>query len=69
MTESREYHTKWSKTDRYHGIIYMQNLKNNTNESTFSTERDWQMENRLMVSFQTLETYSFQRGKRASGGR
>ena len=37
MDGSREYHTKWSKSDRerqiLYDITYMWNLKNNTKES------------------------------------
>ena len=44
MDGPREYHTKWSKSDRErympYDITYMWNLKNNTNESVYKTETD-----------------------------
>ena len=46
MDGSRGYHTKWSKSDRekqiLYDITYMQNLKENTNESIYKTETDSQ---------------------------
>ena len=46
MDGAREYHTKWSKSDRerqvLYDITYMWNLKNNSNESTYRTETDSQ---------------------------
>ena len=45
MGGPREYHTKWSKSDRERQIlyiIYVWNLKNNTNESIYKTETDSQ---------------------------
>ena len=43
MDGPRDYHTKWSKSDKdIYDIIYMWNLKNNTNEFIFKTERDSQ---------------------------
>ena len=42
MDRPRDYHTKWSKSDRERPILYeityMWNLKNNTNESIYKTE-------------------------------
>ena len=44
MDGSREYHTKWSKSNRgrqiLYDITYMWNLRNNTNESIYQTETD-----------------------------
>ena len=31
-----------SQKDKYHGITYMQTIKNNTNESTYKTETESQ---------------------------
>ena len=46
MDGPRDYHTKWSKSDREkqitHDITYMQNLKNDTNELIYKTETDSQ---------------------------
>ena len=43
MDGSREYHTKWSKSDKdKYYITFMWNLKNNTNESIYKTEADSQ---------------------------
>ena len=53
MDGPREYHTKWSKSDRerqIYDIIYMWNLKNNTNELIYKTETDSQTENKVMVT-------------------
>ena len=48
----RDYHTKWSKSDRerqiLYDITYMWILKTNTNESIYKT--DSQIENKLMVT-------------------
>ena len=42
----RDYYTKWSKSDRerqiLYDIIFMWNLKKNTNESIYKTEIDSQ---------------------------
>ena len=41
----RDYHTKWSKSDRerqIYDITYMWNLKNSTNELIYKTETDLQ---------------------------
>ena len=38
----REYHTKWSKTEKDKYITYMWNLKINTNEFIYKTEIDSQ---------------------------
>ena len=55
MDGPRDYHTKWSKSDRErqisYGIIYMWNLKkNDTSELICKTEIDSQIENKLMVN-------------------
>ena len=47
MGGPRECHTEWSKSDREgeisYDILYMWNLKrNDINEVTYKTERDWQ---------------------------
>ena len=46
MDEPRDYHTKWSKSEKerqiLYDITYMWNLKNNTNESIYKTETDSQ---------------------------
>ena len=46
MDEPRDYHTKWSKSDKdkYHMISHMQNLKKiyDTNELIYKTETDSQ---------------------------
>ena len=46
MDGPRDYHTKWSKSDREgqisQDITYMWNLKNNTNELIYKTEKDSQ---------------------------
>ena len=46
MDEPRDYHTKWNKSDRKrqisYDIIYMWNLKNDTNELIYKTETDSQ---------------------------
>ena len=43
MDGPRDYHTKWSKSekDKYH-ITYMCNLKNDTNELIYKVETDSQ---------------------------
>ena len=44
MEGPRDYHTKWSKSEREkqipHDITYMWNLKNDTNELIYETETD-----------------------------
>ena len=46
MDGPKDYHTKWSKSERErqisYDIIYMWNLKNNTNEHIYKTETDSQ---------------------------
>ena len=46
MDRPRDYHTKWSKSDREiqisHDITYMSNLKYDTNELIYKTETDSQ---------------------------
>ena len=47
MARPRDYHTKWSKSDRDrlipYDITYMWNLKYDTNELIYKMERDSQM--------------------------
>ena len=48
MDRPRDYHTKWSKSDRerqvLYGNSYVCNLKNNTNELIYKTETDsWKL--------------------------
>ena len=45
MDEPRDYHTKWGKSERERQIlyiIYMSNLKNDTNELIYKIEIDSQ---------------------------
>ena len=46
MDGPRDYHTEWSKSNRerqiLYDIIFMWNLKKNTNESIYKTEADSQ---------------------------
>ena len=46
MDGSKDYHTKWNKSDRerqtLYDITYMWNLKSNTNELIYKTETDSQ---------------------------
>ena len=53
MDGPREYHTKWSKSERERQILcditYILSLKYDTNELTYETETDSQTENRLAV--------------------
>ena len=46
MDEPRDYHTRWSKSDRErqvsHDMTYMWNLKNDTHELINKTETDSQ---------------------------
>ena len=63
MDGPRDYHTKWSKSDRErqisYAITYMWNLKkNDTNELIYKRETDSQTHK---------QTYSYQRGKAAGG--
>ena len=56
MDRPKDYHTKWSKPDQErqtpYDIIYVWNLKKNsdTNELIYKTERDSDLENKLMVT-------------------
>ena len=45
MDGPRDYHTKWNKSDKdkYYDIIYMWNLKHDTNELIYKTETDSQI--------------------------
>ena len=47
----RDYHIKWSKSDRErqipHDVIYMWNLKHDTNEFVYETNRLRDIENKL----------------------
>ena len=51
MGEPRDYHTKWSKSERQisYDITYMWNLKNSTNELVYKTNRLIDIENEFMV--------------------
>ena len=43
MSGPRDYHAKWSQTQKHkYNIIYIENLKNGTNELNYKTERDSQ---------------------------
>ena len=46
MAGPRDYHSKWSKSDRerqiLYDITYMRNLKNSKNEHIYKTETDSQ---------------------------
>ena len=43
MDEPRDYHTKWSKSEKdKDDITHLWNLKNNTNELIYKTETDSQ---------------------------
>ena len=46
MGATRDYYTKWSKSERErqipYDITYMWNLKYDTNEPTYKMEIDWQ---------------------------
>ena len=50
----REYHMKWSKSDRERQILdditYMRNLKNNTNDFIYKTEQTQRHRKQLMVT-------------------
>ena len=53
MDGPRDFHTKWSQTekDKYDMTSLMWNLKNNTNELIYKTETDsTDIENKLMVT-------------------
>ena len=56
MDATRGYHTRWSKPERKrqipYDIIYMWNLKSDTNEPIYETETEWgtDIENKLMVA-------------------
>ena len=54
MDGPRDYHTKWSKSDRErqisYDITYMWNLKNGTNERIYKTEIVTVVENKLMLT-------------------
>ena len=43
MDGSRDYHTKWRERQIPYDITYMWNLKYNTNEPIYKTERDSQI--------------------------
>ena len=51
MDGPRDCHTQWSKSDRErqisYDVVYMPNLKNDTNELIYKKEID--LENKLMV--------------------
>ena len=54
MDGTRDYHTKWSKSDRERQILYyipyMWNLQNNTSEFIDKKNRLTDMENKLLVT-------------------
>ena len=53
MDESRDYHTKWSNSDREGQIAYKWNLKKkkeDTNELIYKTETFTGIENEVMVT-------------------
>ena len=53
MDATRDYHAKWSKSERErqisYDIAYTWNLKYGTNEPIYKTETDSDIENRLVV--------------------
>ena len=50
-TKPRDYHTKWSKSDKdKYDITYILNLKNDTNELICKTEIDSDIKNKLTVT-------------------
>ena len=53
MDATRDYHTKWNKSERYRQIpydtTYMRNLKYDTNEPTYKIETLTDVENRLWL--------------------
>ena len=66
MDGPRDYHTKWSKSDRErqisYDITYMWNLKkkkNDTNELIYKTETDHRIQK---------QTYGYQRGNMVGQG-
>ena len=54
MDATRDYHNKWSKSERERQISYditcVGNIKYGTNEPTYKTERDSDIENRLVFA-------------------
>ena len=42
MDTTRDYHTKWSKSEKDKYITYMWNRKDDTNELIYKTETDSQ---------------------------
>ena len=54
MDATRDYHTKWGKSERErqipYDITYMWNLKYGTNERIYKTEIDSDIENRLVAA-------------------
>ena len=54
MDATRDYHTKWSKSERErqipYDITYMWNLKYATNEPIYKTKTDSDTENTLVVA-------------------
>ena len=54
MDATRDYHTKWHKSERErqtpYDITYMWNLKYDTNEPIYETETDSDIEIRLVVA-------------------
>ena len=50
MDEPRDYHTKWSKSDKNKYITYRSNLTNDTNELICKTEIDSDIKNKLTVT-------------------
>ena len=54
MDRPKDYHTKWSKSERErqipYGVTYMWNLKYDTNQLIYKTETDSDIENKRMVT-------------------
>ena len=54
MDDPRDYHTKQSKSERErqipYDITYLWNLKSDTSEHIYRTERDTHIENKLLVA-------------------
>ena len=52
MNGPRNYYTMWSMSDKdkYHDITYMWNLKYDTNELIYKTERLTDVENKFMIT-------------------
>ena len=72
MDGPRDYHTKWSKSERErqipYYITYMWNLKNYINKCIYQNRnRLTDIENKLMVTFRK-QTYGYQRGKAVGEG-